>query len=534
MKLTIFSFLLLLQLAAAAQTGRMPDGGGHYADFMHVTDELSAAQRAAIITMLQKNEGQLKQLGSLPARLSPTAQSFGWPLKQGLNYNDPGFYGISNYIDHNAAFPNQVTDYNCGTRSYDLSSGYNHKGTDIFTWPYGWQKMANNAVEIVACAPGTIIGKSDGNFDQNCAFCSGACNWNAVYVMHADGSVAWYGHMKSGSLTPKANGQTVAEGEYLGVVGSSGNSTGPHLHLEVYTNSSYTQLVDPWAGACNATNGTTSWWANQQPYYVSTINKVMTHGAAPQTGQCPAQEIPNEKINFIPGQVIYLSGYYRDQQNGQQSVHRVFRPDGSLHTSWTQNFTSYYAASWWYYSLTLPANAAPGTWRYEVTYNVTQKASTAFIVSTAALSVCRNNSYPLSANITGTSFQWQVNSGAGFTNIEDGILYSGTNTAQLMLKNLSSGFYNYQYRCVADGSNFSNIITLKFTSYWQGGKSGSWEDPQNWNCGNIPDANTDVVINAGSFNPLVSSLAECRSITLQPGTDIQVNTGYKLNVRGGQ
>ena len=90
---------------------------------------------------------------------------------------------------------------------------------------------ASDAVRIVAAAPGTIVSKTDGNFDRNCAIGSG--QWNAVYVRHADNSVAWYGHMKSGSLTTKAVGETVVTGEYLGIVGSSGSSTGPHLHFEI-------------------------------------------------------------------------------------------------------------------------------------------------------------------------------------------------------------------------------------------------------------------------------------------------------------
>ena len=43
---------------------------------------------------------------------------------------------------------------------------------------------------------GIIIGKDDGNFDQNCAFCTSSCSWNAVYIQQADGSIAWYGHLK--------------------------------------------------------------------------------------------------------------------------------------------------------------------------------------------------------------------------------------------------------------------------------------------------------------------------------------------------
>ena len=64
--------------------------------------------------------------------------------------------------------------------------------------------MDYDQVYVVAAAPGVIVFKQDGNFDRNCGFTGDP--WNAVYVQHADGSVAWYGHMKNGSLTPKAVG----------------------------------------------------------------------------------------------------------------------------------------------------------------------------------------------------------------------------------------------------------------------------------------------------------------------------------------
>src|SRR5204862_192241 len=84
-----------------------------------------------------------------------------------------------------------ILDYNCGTRSYDTSTGYNHQGTDIVLWPFAWNRVDDDAVLVVAGAPGVIVNKSDGNFDRNCAMNNG--NWNAVYIRHADGSVAWYG-----------------------------------------------------------------------------------------------------------------------------------------------------------------------------------------------------------------------------------------------------------------------------------------------------------------------------------------------------
>jgi hypothetical protein len=287
-----------------------------------------------------------------------------WPVRKRPGLADPNVDGISNFVDQNPAFPNQLLDWNCGTRTYDQASGYNHKGIDIFSWPFSWKKMDNNEVEIVAAAPGTIILKSDGNFDRNCGF--GAGNWNAVYVRHADNSVAWYGHMKNGSLISKAVGDTVVTGERLGVVGSSGNSTGPHLHFELYNASN--QLQDPYQGTCNSMNNF-SWWAAQEPYRVSRINRLMTHGAPPVFPTCPNTETTNEKSVFKPGDPIYTGAYYRDQLVGQQTQFSMIRPDGVVHQAWTQNSPNTYNASGWYWTWALPANAMRGTWTLRAVFN---------------------------------------------------------------------------------------------------------------------------------------------------------------------
>ena len=58
---------------------------------------------------------------------------------------------------------------------------------------------------------------------------------NMVLINHGDGYKTRYGHMVSGSITVSV-GEYVEAGQTIGKVGSTGNSTGPHLHFEVIYN----------------------------------------------------------------------------------------------------------------------------------------------------------------------------------------------------------------------------------------------------------------------------------------------------------
>ena len=90
----------------------------------------------------------------------------------------------------------------------------NHKGTDIGRVGY--------TSPIYAAKSGTVIvsqrSRSYGNY---------------VVISHGSGNTTLYGHMSSRKVEV---GQYVNQGDVIGITGSTGNSTGPHLHFEITEN----------------------------------------------------------------------------------------------------------------------------------------------------------------------------------------------------------------------------------------------------------------------------------------------------------
>jgi murein DD-endopeptidase MepM/ murein hydrolase activator NlpD len=331
------------------------DGGG-VSPVEEPRDDITEEQRKLIESDIERNVKWLSGAGKIGPS-SPEVVQFAWPVQK--SDGGPGFSvdAISNYLDQ--APPGQLLDWNCGMRTYD-----GHKGIDIYTWPFTWNLMDSGSVEVVAGAPGTIVGKFDGNYDRSCAMNNSM--WNAVYVRHSDGSIAWYGHLKNGSVTTKSIGETVSMGEKLGLVGSSGNSTGPHLHFEVHTETN--QLRDPFQGACNTINAE-SWWIQQEPNRVSRINRLMTHSAPPSFNTCPQPETSNEKSTFRPGESFRAAAYYRDQLQGHQTQYSILRPDGSVLQSWSHQSPNTYSSSYWFWTVNIPTFGPGGTWKFTALYN---------------------------------------------------------------------------------------------------------------------------------------------------------------------
>ncbi len=153
-----------------------------------------------------------------------------------------------------------------------------------------------------------------------------------------------------------------------------------------------------------------------------------------------------------------------------------------------------------------------------------------FVMKLPPVLLCAGSSTTLTAGVVGVFYKWAVNTDGGnfYTEINDDSHFSGTNTATLQLNNIPSSWNGYKFICEVNSYNSSRTYTLQLVNNWNGSVNGDWNDPANWSCGTIPDANTDVVITSGSANITTNSF--CRTLTVNPGAGVTVRTGFVLTV----
>jgi murein DD-endopeptidase MepM/ murein hydrolase activator NlpD len=115
-----------------------------------------------------------------------------------------------------------------GTPSFN---GYIWPSKGLLTSGYGWRWGRMHAGIDIAADVGTpVMAAADGVVEYS--------DWNSggygnlVEIRHADGSMTRYGHLNRSLVQV---GQKVKQGEQIAEMGSTGYSTGPHLHFEVHT-----------------------------------------------------------------------------------------------------------------------------------------------------------------------------------------------------------------------------------------------------------------------------------------------------------
>ena len=140
--------------------------------------------------------------------------------KQGNIYS---WYSGGTYYQGSFIWPtrgaNSISSY-YGYRNPSISGWGFHGGIDIVTG-YG----NSSGVPVVAAASGTVVTAIRGYSGYG----------HTVVIDHGGGLRTRYAHMQPGSLTVYV-GQKVSMGQQIGRIGSTGNSTGPHLHFEVLLN----------------------------------------------------------------------------------------------------------------------------------------------------------------------------------------------------------------------------------------------------------------------------------------------------------
>ena len=132
-----------------------------------------------------------------------------------------------------------------------------YTGNGVFAWPvpssnritsdYGWRTSPiyggsefHKGIDISASGGATIVAAEDGVVLLS--YYSSSFG-NTVVVNHGSGLMTLYAHMSSRSVS---SGQAVSKGQRLGGVGSTGWSTGNHLHFQVTNKGDiYSGTVDP-------------------------------------------------------------------------------------------------------------------------------------------------------------------------------------------------------------------------------------------------------------------------------------------------
>jgi murein DD-endopeptidase MepM/ murein hydrolase activator NlpD len=174
----------LVEMSGATDEGQAPVSGGAGGPALpldEMTISVIESKTKYLEHELQAYETILKEQAVIPSI---------WPIKGNL---ESGFGGRRNPF---------------GGASYEY-----HEGQDI---------DAEYGAPVCAAASGTVIfaGWQNG-YGQ------------VVYIDHGSGLTTRYGHLSHIDATV---GQTIARGETLGRIGSTGRSTGPHLHYEVRIN----------------------------------------------------------------------------------------------------------------------------------------------------------------------------------------------------------------------------------------------------------------------------------------------------------
>lgn len=315
-------------------------------------------------TILETNEADNSaSINFTPVRATLPAK-FSWP-EDGIPMQDSSF---GNYVDLDPTAG--IRDWAGGTASYDGHQGLDFGGPTNATLDSG--KL------VRAAAPGTVIAADDFNYDRNKGSLGnivpgGAPNY--VAIDHGGGWVTYYYHLRRDSVAVKV-GDVVDRGDVLGFEGSSGNSTGSHLHFGVTHNGADVEtFLDP-----------TTYWIDPLPY-VGAASYLTDFGITnidPTSTLLDGERTSDVSVfSQDPTQTIYAWGTYSGLRQGDQIQAIYRRPDGSNLGINSLTIPADYSGSVWYFGRGIGASPVVGLWSVEFRINGTLAGVKTFNVTAA-------------------------------------------------------------------------------------------------------------------------------------------------------
>ncbi|QJT03256.1 M23 family metallopeptidase [Streptomyces asoensis] len=121
-------------------------------------------------------------------------------------------------------------------KKYTLSAGYAQAGAMWQSTHSGQDFAVPSGTKVMAAHGGTVV-KAGGNGAGD-----GPAYGNAVVIKHTNGVYSQYAHL---SRIDVKVGQIVKTGQKIALSGSTGNSSGPHLHFEIRTTANYGSAINP-------------------------------------------------------------------------------------------------------------------------------------------------------------------------------------------------------------------------------------------------------------------------------------------------
>ncbi|MFD8672506.1 M23 family metallopeptidase [Streptomyces seoulensis] len=121
-------------------------------------------------------------------------------------------------------------------KKYTLSASFDQGGSHWAHKHSGQDFAVPTGTEVLAAHGGTVVKAGPNGAGDGPAY------GNAIVIKHGNGLYSQYAHL---SRVDVKIGQVVKTGQHIAKSGSTGNSTGPHLHFEIRKTPNYGSAVNP-------------------------------------------------------------------------------------------------------------------------------------------------------------------------------------------------------------------------------------------------------------------------------------------------